>query len=69
MPPVLLNGESTTLEDGATLIDAIVAAGAPEDGRGVAVAVNGEVIPRALWDKTHVRIGQHIEVLHAVQGG
>ena len=47
MPTVTLNGESPALPDGATVADAVEAAGAPADGRGVAVAVDGEVVPRA----------------------
>ena len=45
------------------------AAGAPDDGRGVAVAVDGEVVPRGAWTTTEVREGQQVEVLRAVQGG
>jgi sulfur carrier protein len=64
-----LNGKPHELPDGAT-VDAVVhAAGAPADGRGVAVAVNGEVVPRGAWADTPVRPGQEIEVLQAVQGG
>jgi sulfur carrier protein len=36
---------------------------------GVAVAVNGEVIPRALHGQTEVADGAVVEVLTAVQGG
>ena len=42
---------------------------APEGGRGVAVALDGEVVPRGEWATTEVREGQELEVLHAVQGG
>jgi sulfur carrier protein len=42
--------------------------GAP-DGRGVAVAVEGEVVPRAQWPSTELRDGVTIEVVVAVQGG
>jgi len=44
-------------------------AGAPDGGRGVAVAVDGEVVPRGDWPGTALRDGQRVEVLHAVQGG
>jgi sulfur carrier protein len=42
--------------------------GAPE-GRGVAVAVDGEVIPRGAWRDTELRDGARVEVVIAVQGG
>ena len=41
---------------------------APE-GRGVAVAVDGEVVPRARWGNTELREGANVEVVVAVQGG
>ena len=44
-------------------------AGAGAGGRGVAVALDGEVVPRGEWATTELRDGQQLEVLHAVQGG
>jgi sulfur carrier protein len=66
---VVLNGEACELRDGATVTDAVEASGAPSEGRGVAVAVNGEVVPRGEWKDTQLSDGQRIEVLQAVQGG
>jgi sulfur carrier protein len=66
---VSLNGETRALGDSATVEDAVRAAGAPEGGRGVAVAVDGEVVPRAQWATTELHEGQRVEVLQAVQGG
>jgi sulfur carrier protein len=36
---------------------------------GVAVAVNGEVVPRRAWPATRLRDGDQVEVVTAVQGG
>jgi sulfur carrier protein len=69
MTAVILNGEARELPSEATLELAVRAAGAPEDGRGVAVALDGEVVPRAAWSTTRLGDGQQVEVLHAVQGG
>jgi sulfur carrier protein len=66
---VVLNGEPRALPDGATVDDAVKASGAHESRRGVAVAVDGEVIPRGQWEATSLREGQRVEVLQAVQGG
>jgi thiazole synthase len=66
---VELNGEPVELADGADLRAAIDASGAPSDQRGLAVAVDGEVVPRSEWADTEVRDGQRIEVLAAIQGG
>jgi sulfur carrier protein len=65
---VVLNGERRELPGRATLETAVRAIGAT-DGRGVAVALDGEVVPRGEWASTEVRDGQQVEVLHAVQGG
>ena len=66
---VLLNGEPRGLADGATVRAAVAASGAPSEGRGVAVALDGEVVPRRLWDEVALREGQRVEVVQAVQGG
>ncbi len=66
---VLLNGEPCELPDAASVSDAVEASGAPPEGRGVAVAVDGEVVRRGEWATTNLTEGQRIEVLQAVQGG
>jgi sulfur carrier protein len=65
---VILNGESHELRDGATVDAAVQIAGAPAEGRGVAAAVDGEVVPRGQWATTELSEGQRVEVLQAVQG-
>ncbi|MCO8275729.1 sulfur carrier protein ThiS [Actinoplanes sp. TRM 88003] len=40
-----------------------------EARRGVAVAVNGEVVPRSTWEDTALAEGDSVEVLTAAQGG
>jgi sulfur carrier protein len=54
-----------------TTVAALVreAAGGPADGRGIAVAVDAEVVPRSMWDATALAEGQRVEVLGAIQGG
>jgi thiazole synthase len=64
-----LNGAPLELPDAATLADAARAAGAGKGARGVAVALEGEVIPRGEWAATALRDGQAVEVLAAIQGG
>jgi len=64
-----LNGEPRELAAGATLADAVRASGADEEARGVAVALDGEVVPRAAWDSTPLAEGAGVEVLAAIQGG
>jgi sulfur carrier protein len=69
MTAVVLNGQRLELPEGATVELAVRESGAPPEGRGVAVAVDGEVVPRGAWPGTMLQDGQHVEVLHAVQGG
>jgi sulfur carrier protein len=64
-----LNGERIELGDGATVDDAIERTGAGGAQRGVAVAVDGEVVPRSAWTQTSLRDGQRVEVVRAIQGG
>jgi sulfur carrier protein len=66
---VELNGERVELSDGANVADAIAATGANSGRRGVAVAVDGEVVPRSGWEATALADGQRVEVVEAIQGG
>jgi sulfur carrier protein len=69
MTNVVLNGDPCELPEGAMLEDAIARSGVHESRRGVAVAVDGEVVPRAEWEQTALAEGAKVEVLQAVQGG
>jgi thiazole synthase len=62
-----VNGQYRELGEGAT-VESVVREVA-ESGRGVAVAVDGEVVPRGEWSARVLRDGEEVEVLHAVQGG
>jgi thiazole synthase len=64
-----LNGKAHELADGATLADAVAASGAGGESRGVAVALEGEVLPRGEWASTALFEGSKVEVLAAIQGG
>ena len=66
---VLLNGESTQLRAGATVETALAVLDLPGAGRGVAVAVDAEVVPRGQWGKTELHEGARVEILRAIQGG
>jgi sulfur carrier protein len=64
-----LNGRPVDLAADATLADAVGAAGIEPAARGVAVALDGEVVPRGEWERVELREGQSVEVVGAVQGG
>jgi sulfur carrier protein len=64
---IVVNGEPAAVEPGTTVAELLGALGAPD--RGVAVAVDAEVVPRGEWDAFVVADGARVEVLMAVQGG
>jgi sulfur carrier protein len=65
-----LNGRPLELPAGASLADAVREAGAePDSPRGLAVALDGEVVPRGKWASTPLPEGGRVEVLAAIQGG
>jgi sulfur carrier protein len=66
---VELNGRRVDLPAGATVADAVVEAGADGEKRGIAVAVDGEVVRSAEWEQTKLRQAQKVEVVRAIQGG
>jgi sulfur carrier protein len=65
---VHVNGRTLELPATTTIADLVAQAGARTE-RGVAVALDGEVVPRSAWGETRVVEGQEIEVLEARQGG
>jgi sulfur carrier protein len=66
---VHLNGAPKEVLDGATVGALIDELEVERARRGVAVAVGGEVVPRAEWDERVLADGARVEVVHAVQGG
>jgi sulfur carrier protein len=64
---ITVNGQTREFDASCRLghvIDAEVS-----ERRGVAVAVDGEMVPRADWDDTELEDGARVEVVAAVQGG
>ena len=59
-----VNGDPLELEPGTTL-----AALVPEGRSGVAVAVDGVVVPHTAWAETELTNGQRVEILGAKAGG
>ena len=66
---LVLNGRPAELPDGATVADALAELDLPGEGRGIAVAVDAEVVPRGQWPATALHEGARIEIVQAVQGG
>ena len=66
---IVLNGERSDLRPGETVADALARLGLELDARGVAVAVDAEVVPRGRWADTTLHEGARVEILRAIQGG
>lgn len=66
---VTINGARRELPVGATVASVVESLQNVPEGRGVAVAVEGEVVPRAQWPDTQLDEGATVEVVVAVQGG
>jgi sulfur carrier protein len=66
---IVLNGESVELAPGASLLQALQGIGIGDESRGVAVAVDGEVVPRTHWETYALHEGARVEALTAMQGG
>jgi sulfur carrier protein len=66
---IFVNGTPTQGHDGATVAELLAALGVEHEARGVAVAVDGEVVPRREWPDRTVPGGARVEALTAMQGG
>ena len=64
---IVVNGDQTPIPDGVSVAQLV--ARLTDARRGVAVAVNGEVVPRSAWADTGLAAGDRVEVLTAAQGG
>jgi len=64
---VRVNGDELALAAGTTVAELV--ATLCEQTRGVAVAVDREVVPRSTWERVVVREGAEVEVVAAAAGG
>jgi sulfur carrier protein len=66
---ITVNGQPRELESGATVAAVVALLEVPADARGVAVALDGEVVTRSSWSETEVADGSLVEIVSAIQGG
>ena len=69
MTAIRVNGRDETVADGTTIAALLRTLDVPPEGRGVAVAVDAEVVPRGEWPRHRLADGAQVEVVTAVQGG
>jgi sulfur carrier protein len=65
---IILNGDTTDVPADTSLEALLIRAG-HEVRRGLAIAMNGEVVPRGRWTEQVVNEGDVVELLAATQGG
>jgi sulfur carrier protein len=65
---ITVNGEPREA-GGLTVAALLERLDVPPEGRGVAVAVDAEVVPRGQWADHVIADGAEVEVVTAVQGG
>lgn len=66
--PLKVNGLPETLE-ATTVADLLRAKGLDPERKGIAVAVNGAVVPRRIWAQAALAAGDAVEIIEAKQGG
>jgi sulfur carrier protein len=66
---MIVNGKPSEIPTGETVASVLGRLGLEADARGVAVAVDGEVLPRACWETFALPEDARVEVLTAMQGG
>jgi sulfur carrier protein len=66
---IRVNGDASDVAPGTTVAELLERLDVPVGSRGIAVAVDSEVVPRAEWDAFALADGATVEVLNAVQGG
>jgi sulfur carrier protein len=64
-----VNGEPRELPAGATVASVLKFLDVAGEARGVAVAVDGEVVSRSRWEATPLHEGATVEVVAAIGGG
>ena len=66
---ITLNGENRNVGNGISIRDLLIDLAHDPDRRGVAVAVNAEIVVRAKWSSTRLASGDRVDIIAAVQGG
>jgi thiamine biosynthesis protein ThiS len=64
---IIVNGESQSLQSGASLGQLLVMLGL--DGKRIAVEVNRDIVPRSDYDSFKLSDNDTIEIVNAIGGG
>lgn len=64
---ITINSKDYELDEGKTLAEALETAGVRQ--QGIAIALNGAVVPSAMWGKTPLVNGDSVLIISAFYGG
>jgi sulfur carrier protein len=65
---VTINGSDREIEEGTKVADVVRELAGPRR-TGIAISLNGEVVPKSRWEFVTVGDGDRLEVLSAIGGG
>ena len=68
MIEIRINGNIERIEDDSTLYSYLQILGL-QDRKAIAIALNGEVIPREQFSQTKISVGDSLEIVRAIGGG
>lgn len=70
MIEITVNGQSKSISPESSVTDVLQSEGVEvEEARGIAVALNDEIVRRAAWETTGIGDGDRVEIVTARQGG
>jgi len=67
MTNIIVNGEARHVADDASIADVVDLVSTTRNG--VAVALEGDIVPKSEWGATLVPAGAHVEIVTAAAGG
>ena len=65
---IRLNGKDETVQ-AATVAELLTGLGVDPERRGLAVAINGDVVPRRAWAERRLAVADDVEIVRPLQGG
>lgn len=68
MIDIIVNGESMTFQESVSILELIQQLQLI-DKKGIAIAVNEEIIPKSQWEVYFLSVADKIIIIHATAGG
>ena len=65
---VIINGKATEIHQSVSIVDYLTSIGFDKKV-SIAVAINGEIIPKEEYSETQLKTGDSMEVVRSIGGG